>query len=281
VHRHQLTHGFLNAGELEYWVKEDGTVRQVNVLTGEAYEHPSLEALFHQSSAKTNFGGVTWTIRKAGGDSFFIDFVGCPNQVCEVYVPLKSVRPETRSVTVTAGVQVTRFMGWTWTTVKTDKRTLLLEDVDLLDKLRRYCAGKARNPRLRTECLNYARRLCNKADIISIHGGGAHEIEVASMVDYVHAAFYADVQHELEIALAYHKNNAAMVDSLNSLYEGNLSVVDLVPLQKAMDYTVTKTVSASRGVLSAIDRELGPYNFGRNVVHALKHPPPSPFTGQW
>jgi len=256
VHRHEFTHGFLNAGEQEYWVSQEGTVTQKNVLTGEVYHHPSLEALFHQFSAKTTSGGVAWTVKKAGGDSFYIEFVGCPNSICDEFTRLKSVKPESRSVTCTAGVTVTKFLHWTWTSLKTTGGSIILDDVDLLDKLKRYCAGKPRNPRLRTETLNYARRLCNKADIISIHGGGAHEIPVARMVDYVHAAFYADVQHELEVALHYHRENQTMVAALNAHYEGTTTTKDFARLQAAFSESlaITKWVAdAVVGDVVAVD----------------------------
>jgi len=262
VHRHDMSHGFLNSGELEYWVNPDGMVTQRNVLTGESYNHPSLEALFHQSSARTQSGGVTWTIRKAGGDSFFIDFVGCPIGICDDFVPLKSVKPETRSVITTAGVTVSRFLHWTWTTLAKQDGEIRLDDVDLLDKLRRYCAGKKRDSRLRTEVLNYARRLCNKADIISIHGGGAHEINVATMVDYAHAAFYMDVQHELSVALAYHKENTVMVNALNDFYDGGSGVsIDLSALQatgRSMVSVTSKAVNAVVGQQVAVFADYDP-----------------------
>lgn len=251
IHRHEFSHGFLNSGELEYWVDKEGTVKQKNVLTGETYTHPSLEALFHQQSAKTAHGGVTWTIRKAGGDSFFIDFVGCPSEICEEFKPLKSVKPESRSVTTTAGVTISKFLHWTWTTLKTKDGEVVLDDIDLLDKLRRYCAGKKRDPRLRTEVLNYARRLCNKADIISIHGGGAHDITVARMVDYAHAAFYADVQHELEIALAYHRENCVMVEALNAHYEGVGTTKDFARYEQ----NVKSVVGIAKWVADAVVTE--------------------------
>jgi len=87
VHRHPLVSGTLNAGELSYTVDEEGIVTQQNVATGETYVHPSVEALFHQFSAQTSNGGLAWTVRQLGGDSFLIEFVGCPNSVCGSMFP--------------------------------------------------------------------------------------------------------------------------------------------------------------------------------------------------
>jgi len=214
-----MTHGFLNDGEQEYWVSEEGTVTQKNVATGEKYTHPSLEALFHQGSAKTSFGGVAWTIRAGGGDSFIVEFVGCPSEICEVYKPLRFLSPESWEEFSYANVSVKKFLHWTWMSATTQTGKIVVEDIDLFSKLRRYVAGKQRTPRLKTETMNLARRLCNKADIISIHGGGAHEIPVASMTDYVEVAFYVDVRAELDATLSFHRDNAKMVGALNDYYE--------------------------------------------------------------
>jgi len=159
-------------------------------------------------------------------------------------------------------VTVSRFLHWTWTTLAKQDGEIRLDDVDLLDKLRRYCAGKKRDSRLRTEVLNYARRLCNKADIISIHGGGAHEINVATMVDYAHAAFYMDVQHELSVALAYHKENTVMVNALNDFYDGGSGVsIDLSALQatgRSMVSVTSKAVNAVVGQQVAVFADYDP-----------------------
>lgn len=217
VHRHPESSGTLNAGELAYSVSSEGIVRQKNVLTGEMYEHPSVEALFHQNSAKTKYGGVTWTARKLGGDTFLLQFVGCPSEVCGDYVPFKHL--ETPVEEVVNEVKVKRFLHFTWVTYRTSDNVVYLEDAGLLRKLRRYVAGKARNPRTKAELVNYAKRLVNKEDIISIHGGGAHEIHVGELCDYVEAAFYMDIRHELEIAITHWRNNATMVSALNAYME--------------------------------------------------------------
>jgi len=226
IHRHKETHGFLNMDEQEYWVSEEGVVTQENVATGEKYTHPSLEALFHQQTAKTAAGGVAWTIRAGGGDSFFIDFVGCPNEICETYVPLRFLKPESWEEYSYSNVSVKKFLHWTWMSATTIEGTKRVEDIDLFSKLRRYVAGKQRTPRLKTETMNYARRLCNKADIIAIHGGGAHEIPVASMADYVEVSFYVDVKSELDSAISFHRENKQIVTALNAYYENGSTPKD-------------------------------------------------------
>jgi hypothetical protein len=242
IHRHVDTHGFLNHGEQEYWVSETGVVTQVNVATGEKYEHPSLEALFHQSSAKTQTGGVAWTIRKSGGDSYIVDFVACPNDICSAYVPLQYLKPETCETFEYNSVKVKKFLGWTWMTASTHTGKVAIEDVDLFSKLRRYVAGKQRTPRLKTEVMNYARRLCNKEDIISIHGGGAHGIPVASMSDYVEVSFYVDARSELDAAISFHKDNANIVSALNTYYEKGVTPKDFSLVARAT-ITTGKTFS--------------------------------------
>jgi len=242
VHRHKDTHGFLNGGEQEYWVSEKGVVTQVNVATGEKYEHPSLEALFHQGSAKTLAGGVAWTIRAAGGDSFIIDFVGCPNDICETFVPLNLLKPESWEKYTYNNVSVTKFLGWSWMSASTSRGEVVIEDLDLFNKLRRYVAGKERTPRLKTETMNQARRLCNKLDIISIHGGGAHEVPVASMADYVEVAFHVDMRHELETALSFHRDNEKMTGALNKFYSQGIVPKDMTVVTGTAVWT-SKTFS--------------------------------------
>jgi len=228
IHRHSETHGFLNAGEQEYWVSEDGIVTQTNVATGEEYSHPTLEPLFRQFSAQTSFGGVAWTVSKAGGDSFILDFVACPNEICGEYKNIRFLKEKSWEEYSYNGLSVRKLLHWTWMSATTKNGQVVLEDTDLFGKLRRYVAGKQRTPRLRTETMNLARRLCNKADIISIHGGGAHEIPVASMSDYVEVAINIDVKREIEVSLAFYRDNHVMVNALNDYYEKGKMPKDLV-----------------------------------------------------
>lgn len=178
-----------------------------------------MEGLFHQSSAKTKFGGVAWTIRSGGGDNFHIEFVGCPNEICQEYIPLRFLEQESWEEYTYSNISVKKFLHWTWMSAVTTDGVIRIEDIDLFTKLRRYVAGKQRTPRVKTETMNLARRLCNKADIISIHGGGAHEIPVASMADYVEVAFYVDTRKELDTALSLHRDNQQITKALNDYYE--------------------------------------------------------------
>jgi hypothetical protein len=252
VHRHKDVHGYLNAGEQEYWVTEDGMVRQVNVATGEAYTHPSLETLFHQFSAKTENGGVAWTAVASGGDSFLLQFVGCPNDICQTFVPLRFLKPETREVTTFRGVTVKKFLHWTWMQASFHDGQVTIQDMDLFSALRRYVAGKARTPRLQTELLAHARRLCNKNDIIAIHGGGASDIPVASMHQYCAVAFYVDQRQELDTALSFYKDNAAITTALNSYYEEGKTPRDYTLLTGAAAVTSHAFSEAATRVINHI-----------------------------
>jgi hypothetical protein len=228
VHRHSETRGELNAGEQQYVISEDGVVTQQNVATGEQYDHPTLEPLFHQTSTKTPSGGVAWTIRAGGGDSYFIEFVACPNEICGEYKNIQFLKNESWEQFDYHSLTVKKLLHWTWMSATTSKGSVRLDDTDLFEKIRRYVAGKQRTPRLKTETMNYARRLCNKADIISIHGGGAHEIPVGKMSDYVEVAFHVDIRAELDIALSFHRENSVMLGALNKYYEGGTMPKDLV-----------------------------------------------------
>lgn len=234
IHRHAFSHGFLNHGEQEYWVSEEGDVVQKNADTGEPYTHKSMEALFHQFDAKTKFGGLSWTVTKMGGDTYQFTFVGCDAKLCGEYVPLKFLKPETRTEWAFNDTTVRSFMGWTWMSKTVGTSKYLLEDCDLTDKLRRYISGKPRNARMKSELTNFARRLTNKADIIAIHGGGAHEVLVGRMSDYVENAFYMDARHELEVALTYWRKNSVIIDALNQYYENGKMPTDMVRVQKAL-----------------------------------------------
>lgn len=245
VHRHQHSHGELNRGEQEYWVSEEGVVTQKNVDTGEPYSHPSLEGLFHQYSASTKHGGVAWTVTKMGGDTYQFEFVSCKSEGLKAYVPLKFLKPETRVEWAYNNTVVRGFLGWTWMTVTQGEHRYVLEDCDLTDKLRRYIAGKPRNARMKTELMNYARRLTNKADIIAIHGGGAHEVMVGRMSDYVENAFYCDAQHELEVAMSYWRRNHVITEALNAYYETGKMPLDVAKVQKALKVGVKTLTSVN------------------------------------
>jgi len=249
VHRHGQTHGELNLGEQEYWVDHDGVVTQRNVSTGEYYRHPTLEPLFHQYSAKTSWGGVAWTARQAGGDSFILEFVGCPNEICGTYENIQVLKTRSWEEYTYANICVQKFLHWTWMSATTSEGLVTVEDMDLFDKLRRYVAGKARTPRLKTETMNYARRQCNKDDIIAIHGGGAHKIRVASMKDYVEIAFRVDMKSELDIALSFHKEDRKIIGALNAYYEKGEMPRDFTAITYAATVSARTVSDAAASVL--------------------------------
>jgi len=249
VHRHSQTHGSLNCGEQEYWVDHNGVVTQRNVSTGEYYRHPTLEPLFHQYSARTSYGGVTWTARAAGGDSFVLEFVGCPNDICGSFENIQVLKTRSWEEYSYANISVQKFLHWTWMSASTAEGIVTVEDLDLFDKLRRYVAGKARTPRLKTETMNLARRLCNKEDIIAIHGGGAHGIRVASMKDYVEIAFRVDMKSELDIALSFHKEDRKIISALNAYYEKGEMPRDFTTLTYAATVSARTISDAAASVL--------------------------------
>jgi len=249
VHRHSQTHGSLNSGEQEYWVDHNGIVTQRNVSTGEYYRHHTLEPLFHQYSARTSFGGVSWTARAAGGDSFILEFVGCPNDICGEYNNIQVLKTRSWEEYSYANISVQKFLHWTWMSATTAEGVVTVEDLDLFDKLRRYVAGKSRTPRLKTETMNLARRLCNKEDIIAIHGGGAHGIRVASMKDYVEIAFRVDMKSELDIALSFHMEDRKIISALNAYYEKGEMPRDFTTLTFAASVSARTISDAASSIL--------------------------------
>lgn len=261
VHRHKDTWGTMNAGEQEYRVSEGGTVVHTNVDTGEHYEHPSLEAMFRQYSARTPFGGVTWTTRRLGADAYQIEIVGCPNEICEEYKPLKFLTQQSWEEYTYSNIRVRKTLGWLWMTAETKQGVVRIEDLDLFNKLRRYAACKQRTPRLHTEMANLARRLTNKADIISIHGGGCSDIPVASMSDYVEVAKYIDMRHELELAVSMYKENHEIATALNKYYEDGTMPKDFTRVTKvlslARDATVTVASSVAKDISMPVMKGLG------------------------
>jgi len=254
IHRHSKTRGELNAGEQEYCIDGNGVVTQRNVATGEPYSHPTLEPLFHQFSARTSHGGVAWTIRAAGGDSFIIDFVGCPNTVCTDFVNVQKMKEQSWEEYEYNNISVQKFLHWTWMSATTSEGRVLIEDLELFSTLRRYVAGKQRTPRLKTETMNYARRLCNKNDIISIHGGGCSDIPVASMSNYVEVAFYVDMKSELDVALSFHKDNSKMMVALNKYYSDGQLPRDFTAITGAAIVSARTISDAANSVLDSITR---------------------------
>jgi len=258
VMRHQQSGGVLNHGEQTYTIGEDGIVHQVNVKTGEYYTHPTLEAMFHQFSAKTAFGGVTWEIRKVGGDNFIMEFVGCPNEVCGDYVPFKLLKEQSWEEYTYNSVSVKKCLGWTWMVADSNKGKLRIVDTGLFEELRRYAACKQRTPRLKTEMATLARRLLNPRDIISTHGGKYSDVPSAQMSDYVEIATYIDVRHELEVGISLWKENAVMTTTLNAYYESGAMPKDFTVVSKVID----KVSKANVKVIKAV---------GDNIVEHAGH----------
>jgi hypothetical protein len=223
VHRHDKAHGRLNKGELVYSVDTDGVVTQRNPLTGFTYQHRTIEPLFHVDSCRVMNGmmGLTWDINKLAGDSYHVKFVLCrPDKCAQLSDPWELIKSD-RKVVSEGDVTTYSCLGFKWYVYNSQAGTVVLEDVELFDRLRRMVAGKARVPRARDDLMAMCRRLANKNDIISIHQGYAHQIPPELMSDYVNAAFYCDVRHELETAIKYHRENKEAVEMLNKyLVEG-------------------------------------------------------------
>jgi len=89
----------------------------------------------------------------------------------------------------------------------------------------------------------------------SIHQGFAHEVHPERMTDYVNAAFYADVKHELEVALMYHRENSKAIDTLNSYYQHGVVPTDF-----------TDFARVGRAVASSFHMLVGITNDSHNFV---------------
>jgi len=255
IHRHNKTFGHINKGELKYSVDSNGRVTQTNPLTGFNYTHKSLEPLFHTDSCRLFGGkvGLAWDINIMAGDQYHVKFVLCDPRNCnKIEDPWMLIKKD-REVYVRGDVTVYRCLGFEWYVYHSSNGQVLLEDVELYDRLRRTIAGKERTPRAKSDLMAMCRRLSNKNDIISVHQGFAHEVPPELMTDYVNAAFYADVKHELEVALMYHRENKEAVDTLNRfIVEGQIPA-DFTSLAK-----VGRAVAAPFTTLSGLisDRSL-------------------------
>jgi hypothetical protein len=232
VHRHSKSHGRLNHGELQYTTDSDGIVTQTNPLTGFKYKHRSVEPLFHVDSCRLFGGsvGLTWDINRLAGDNYHIKFVLCDPLVCHKVVDPYALVNREREVFISGDVTVYRALGFEWYVYHNEGEPRLLEDVDLYDRLRRTIAGKARTPAAKADLMAMCRRLANKQDIISIHQGFYHQVAPEDMALYVEAAFHADVQKELEVALKFHRENKKAIDTLNAWILEGRTPVDLTVL---------------------------------------------------
>jgi hypothetical protein len=278
VHRHNKSMGHLNKGELKYTTDSDGYVRQVNPLTGFTYSHRSIEPLFHVDSCQVLGGkvGLTWDINKLAGDNYHVKFVLCDVNVASAIVDPWMLVKKDREVYVRGDVTVYRVLGLEWYVYHGPGGQTLLEDVELYDRLRRTIAGKERTPRAKSELMAMCRRLANKNDIISIHQGFAHEIAPERMADYVNAAFYADVKHELEVALAHHRDNKQAVDTLNKYYAEGIVPADYTNIAK-IGRAVSSPFNALVGLLN--ESHNGPRHplLGQKLHSIIEQVPPDPF----
>jgi len=278
VHRHNKTKGHLNKGELQYTVDSAGIVHQVNPVTGFSYSHRSIEPLFHTDSCRLFGGkvGLTWDINKLAGDTYQIKFVLCdPATANKVVDPWELIKKD-QEVFVRGDVTVYRCLGFEWYVYHGPDKQIVLEDVELYDRLRRMIAGKERSARAKSDLMVMCRRLANKNDIISVHQGFAHEISPGLMTDYVNAAFYADVKHELEVALMYHRENKQAVDALNRYIVEGITPVDFTMLGQ-----VGRAVSTPFTILSGLLNDRSP-EIPPDIVSGLQpivrsQLPPDPF----
>lgn len=278
VHRHNKSKGHINKGELQYTTDSNGIVRQVNPLTGFTYGHRSIEPLFHTDSCRVLSGsrGLTWDIGKLAGDNYLIKFVLCDvNAANRIIDPWMLINKD-REVFVRGDVTVYRALSLEWYVYHGADGQVLLEDVELYDRLRRTIAGKERTPRAKSDLMAMCRRLANKNDIISIHQGFAHEVAPERMTDYVNAAFYADVKHELEVALLYHRENQRAVDALNAYITSGKVPVDMTNIAR-IGRAVSTPFLALSGLLVDSRQEIRNQLMSGRPMAIKEQVPPDPF----
>jgi len=193
-----------------------------------------MEPLFHTDSCRVlgSRVGLAWDINRLAGDTYHVKFVLCDPRGCSKLTDPWQLIKTKREVTIRGDVTVYRILGMEWYVYSSNGGNIVLHDVDLFDRLRRAVAGKDRSTRARTELMNLCRRLANKNDIISVHQGFYHNVDPELMTDYVSAAFYCDVDHELEVAIKYHRENKAAVDALNKYYTQGIVPPDYTNLAK-------------------------------------------------
>lgn len=278
IHKHSKSAGYLNMGEIRYEVNSDGIVTQTNPLTGFKYEHRSLEPLFHVDSCRLFGGkvGLAWDINRLAGDNYHIKFVLCDATACTKVVDPYQLIKKDREVYVRGDVTVYRCLSYEWYVYHGPDKQTLLADVDLYDRLRRIVAGKERTPRVKQDLMAMCRRLANKNDIISIHQGFAHEVPPEIMTDYVNAAFYADVKHELEVALMYHRENKGAVDALNKYIMEGKCPVDATILGY-VGRAVALPFHALGGLLRDQSFDISPDMVTTQPYHAVRQIIPDPF----
>jgi len=278
AHRHGKTKGHINKGELQYKVDDDGIATQVNPVTGHSYSHRSLEPLFHTDSCRLFGGkiGLAWDINRLAGDNYHIKFVLCGvEKANNILDPWELIKKD-REVFIRGDVTVYRCLGFEWYVYHSEDKQVLLDDVELYDRLRRTVAGKERSPRQKADLMSMCRRLANKNDIISIHQGFAHEVPPERMTDYVNAAFYADVKHELNVALMYHRENKEAVDALNKyIVEGRVPT-DYTGICKVGRAIVTPFYSLG-GLLKSRQSEVSTDLVSARSPLVTSQLPPDPF----
>jgi len=278
IHRHDKSKGHLNKGELKYTVDSSGTVHQVNPLTGFTYSHRSMEPLFHTDSCRLFDGkvGLAWDINKLAGDNYHIKFVLCDPKSCNKIMDPFVLIKNNREVSVRGDVTVYRCLGFEWYVYYSANGQVLLEDTELYDRLRRTIAGKERTPRAKSDLMAMCRRLANKNDIISVHQGFAHEVPPELMTDYVNAAFYADVHHELEVALMYHRENRQAVDALNKFIVEGRVPMDFTAIGE-IGRAVATPFHILTGLLKSPSREDNDMLVSTQPMSVVSQIPPDPF----
>jgi hypothetical protein len=211
VHRFKGKSGTLNNGEQTYtkfihmgkwWV------RQVNVKTGEAYEHPDIEWLFENDSCPgPNGHGIGWTTNILCPDTFEIVMVSVPNQQVlmsprhlaeEVVAVIDNVDDE---VAVTGKAHVC--IGGT--------RTALAVDAPVAFKqMRLHVSGKARTAEQFKDHLAATKRAMIK-----------HKEDSGNAATTAIASFMVDFEADSNVTRQVIGNNQESVKSLELILRGH------------------------------------------------------------
>jgi hypothetical protein len=245
VHAHKSSHGKINNGEQEYWVR-GGVVKQVNVATNTCYYHPNItpfwfreNKVWYPDTSKGESGlGFAWECHLVCEDTWIIEIVSADKSKVDdgqeaCWKALFDYNDEMDNALVLKAEPTPNPIV---TIPSSDGKfvELRVTCLPLFEALRRQAVGKPRvgpeGRKLFDSLLGTAKHLNSPGELYP--GKDGMPCEAQYLIDHVVSAWVTDVARESDIMSAADLLKPAMFTHANRVRGGtklsNFSVNDLV-----------------------------------------------------
>jgi hypothetical protein len=285
IHKHDKTHGFINDGEQEYWVR-GGIVKQKDVVTGSCYYHPNItpfwfreEKVWYPTSGDADptplveGTGIAWELHFVCEDTWIVEIVAANKS--EIYNSTaqdwKNVFDDAVEV-FDANVQKPAVVEPLTVLPRANGKFIELDVtcIELFSALRLQASGKSRvgseGRKLFESLISTARHLIKPGMLFPGKDGLACPEHL--IIDHVVSAYVTDIARETDVMKAvgllfpHLRSHAHSVSGVTGSKFNAVSAMDFLRASVKVGIAANKVVRSADPIgtgLHHLDSALGDY----------------------